>query len=244
MPLKNEITFLIKTFERPKIALRLIKSIREFYPDVRVIVADDGQKYPLQQQAVHNLGNVDILKLPYDTGLSEGRNKLMEATETPYFLLLDDDFVFTHETIIERLLPFLRAGVFDIAGGALRLNGQKVVHFEGFIEKVGTTLHCTHKRHVTTPSRCDVILNFFAASTDKILKVKWNPVYKMGEHLDFFWRCKDAGIKVGYVPNVIADHVPYRTKEYNSIRYTKADEGRALFRKNRGITHVGGSLNQ
>ena len=93
--LKN-VTAIIKTFERPESLDNLIRSIRPFYPDLQIIVADDS----LNPQP---RSDVRYLPLDHDVGLSAGRNALLASVETPYFLLLDDDLEFTKDTRIERL---------------------------------------------------------------------------------------------------------------------------------------------
>ena len=40
----ESVTAVVKTFERPKEFKRLIKSIRQFYPDMHIIVVDDSRK--------------------------------------------------------------------------------------------------------------------------------------------------------------------------------------------------------
>lgn len=42
----NKLTIVIKTHERPQSVKQLVQSVRQFYPSIRVIVADDGQLSP------------------------------------------------------------------------------------------------------------------------------------------------------------------------------------------------------
>ncbi len=83
------LTAIIKTFERPRILRRLVSSIRRLYPDLKVIVADDSRS-PVP------VDGVTTIELPYNTGLTAGRNAALREVVTPYFLLLDDDFVRGH----------------------------------------------------------------------------------------------------------------------------------------------------
>ncbi len=73
---------------RPGCLDRLIESIHRFYPGVCVLVADDSDK-PVQRK------DVQVYPLPYDSGLSYGRNYLMDQLKTKYFVMMDDDHVFT-----------------------------------------------------------------------------------------------------------------------------------------------------
>ena len=64
--LDEQLTLVVKTFERPATLRRLVTSIRRLYPTVRVIVVDDS-RVPSQ------LPGVDTIALPYDQGVSIGR---------------------------------------------------------------------------------------------------------------------------------------------------------------------------
>lgn len=85
-----DVTFLVKTHERPQCLRKLLLSLRTQFPRTRVIIADDG-RVSLRHQLNDEL--VTVLTLPYDVGLSAGRNALLERVETTYFVTLDDDFV-------------------------------------------------------------------------------------------------------------------------------------------------------
>lgn len=233
----SEVTFCVKTFERPDALMTLQHSIRKYYPDNPIIIADDSEK-PLHPDYFDS--NTHIHAMPYDSGLSAGRNEVIAMAKTPYIVLLDDDFRFTPATQIWKWLPWIESGIFDIMGGGLRLNGKRVTHFEGSLELAGTVLKCGHSTQGINPMRCDCILNFFCADRVNILNVGWDEELKLGEHLDFFMRCQQAGLSVGYHPEVQADHVPMKSKAYNSIRYPKAAFFREKFREKWNIHQIAG----
>jgi hypothetical protein len=54
----DKVTLIIKTHERPASVNQLVKSIRQFYPRVPVLVADDGelsQKFKTRCALIHGL---------------------------------------------------------------------------------------------------------------------------------------------------------------------------------------------
>jgi glycosyltransferase involved in cell wall biosynthesis len=104
-----DVTIIIKTFERPRALDSLIKSIYKFYSNINILVADDSRNPVIRE-------DVDYYTMPFNSGLSAGRNLLLDQINTPYFLLLDDDFIFNNETKIEELKKVLQKG-FDIVGG-------------------------------------------------------------------------------------------------------------------------------
>jgi hypothetical protein len=58
-----------------------------------VVVEDSARRTKLGRD--HRLEHVS---LPFDSGLSACRNHALSLVRTPFFLLLDDDFVFDHRT--------------------------------------------------------------------------------------------------------------------------------------------------
>ena len=90
----ESVTAVIKTFERQKEVRRLIKSIRHFYPKMKVVVVDDS-KEPLAADGVMTI------EMPFDSGVSAGRNLAVRHVETKYLLLLDDDYIFYRKTDLE-----------------------------------------------------------------------------------------------------------------------------------------------
>ena len=193
----NHVTALIKTFERPNYLNRLITSIRKFYPDLKVIVADDSREpRPIE--------GIKVIKLPFDTGIAGGRNAALKQITTKYFLLLDDDVVFTKHTKLDRMYDILENSEIDI------IAGKRGASFEGTFEIVGHTMRHLKKKKDTIYG-CgiyDVVHNFFMADTKKVKDLGgWDRRFKIGgEHGDFFLRAKKANLVVGYCGDVAIRH--------------------------------------
>src|SRR5687767_12109794 len=108
----SQVTAIVKTFERPRSLDRLVRSIRRYYPRLRVIVGDDSvTAYPRS--------DVDYVRLPVDVGVAAGRNAILELVDTPYFLTLDDDIAFTPQTRIEKLVETLERHEAALVAGDL-----------------------------------------------------------------------------------------------------------------------------
>lgn len=180
----KKVTLIVKTFERPHHIRRLIKSIHEYYPRVRLIVVDDSKDSI-------SLNNCEYYRLSYDSGASAGRNYALSKVETPYFVALDDDFVFTEETKLELWLDILENHPIDLVAGiagGLRFVGKIQIKdeifsiepekYNGFVDKYKTY---------------DITAQFFMANLDKVLDMgAWDEDYKTGvEHRDFFFRARN-----------------------------------------------------
>jgi hypothetical protein len=95
--LLGQLTAVIKTFERPKILARLLASMKRTTPSLHVIVIDDS-RHPIP------MDGVDTVILPYDSGVSAGRQEGSRRVTSRYLLVLDDDFVFyRHTNLVDAL---------------------------------------------------------------------------------------------------------------------------------------------
>jgi len=197
-PLTEEkLTAVVKTFERPETLKRLLDSLFRLYPRMRVIVADDSRE-PTEDPRVRTI------RLPFDSGVSAGRQAALEAVETPYLLLLDDDFVFYRETDLEAAMAIMeREPRIDIMGGrvvnlpSMRSNDYRWAR-----------LYPTKARSLVSPGSMigglevyDKVANFYIARTDSLKKVGWDPRIKRLDHADFFTRAKGVLLTV-YNPDL------------------------------------------
>ena len=182
----ENITAVIKTFERPKVLERLLKSLKRIYPEMKVIVVDDSRE-PVRQEGV------ETIVMPYDSGVSAGRAEALKHISTPYMLLLDDDFIFNRHTRIFPVAEKLEKNRnIDIIGGD--------VIYLPFYRKIDYTqagLHPTNAVSVIRPGTAidgmrvyDKVANFYVARTESIRKVGWDPAIKRLDHADFFTRAK------------------------------------------------------
>lgn len=210
-----DITFIIKTFERHDKIENLLKSIKYYYPDIPIIITDDSYNpIPITGD------NIEWYALPFDSGLSAGRNFMVDKVKTKYFLLLDDDFVFSNETVIENFYNILENSDIDIIGGNVKNLDGKLLTFNGILS-LGNDNILRYKKdyyelfdnYVT----CDMVLNFFLAKTETIFHYNWDVRQKLAEHTAFFW-CNKGNIKVAYTDTVLILHDPERTDNYNEYR--------------------------
>jgi glycosyltransferase involved in cell wall biosynthesis len=181
-----KVTAVIKTFERPRRGAALIASIRRHYPDLPIIVVDDSRR-------PGNYAGCRVIRLPFDSGLSAGRNAGLAAVETEYFLNLDDDFLFCSRTAVGEALSILeKHPEIDLLAGT-------VVDLPLFIthEFREASLFPTDSEPKIAPGTrigpaivLDKVPNFFLARTAAVQAVGWDPALKLIEHADFFTRAR------------------------------------------------------
>ncbi|RFU64423.1 glycosyltransferase [Peribacillus saganii] len=228
----EKVTAIIKTFERPHCLDLLIKSIKEFYPSLPIIVADDS-KSPIPRT------DVEYHVLPFDGGLSKGRNFLVKQVKTPYFLLLDDDHFFINETKIESLLDVLENSDIDIVGGRyIQTNGVRNSQAVFEIKNNELILKAAPYGKEGEVELYDNVANFFLAKTDKLQNHIWDERLKLGEHWDFFLSHK-GNLKVAMHPEIFLFHTNDRSNgEYNEYRNREYEFYRQMFMTKHGILDI------
>jgi GT2 family glycosyltransferase len=209
---------IIKTFNRYSSLHNLLVSIEKYYPENRIIIADDSIEYR-KDFYTHNL-NMEVLNLGVDVGLSYGRNEAMKLVKTDYALLLDDDFVFDERTDIHKLLTIAHHTNADVVGGSLDTN-KRIDGYNQTMEITDRVLQYTPSAHPYEEhqnikyQKADIVYNFGLFRK----KHKWDNKIKIkGEHADYFLRLKKKKGKVYYVPSVVIQHHPYRPEEYKHFR--------------------------
>ncbi len=200
-----DLTAIVATHERPESLNRMIDSFKVYYPDMPFVIVDSS-KIPTPRE------DVVYISMPQDSGISAQRNRALEEVKTKYFLLLDDDFVCTEQTNLEVLLQGIQDGIFDIVWGGVNNKGADNYDFHGtYQQEEGTLYHYVGRSYNLNMQHAyyDVIFNFFVADAEKVRQFWWwdRQLRFAKEHDDFFLQAKQHGLRVGYLPEVIVDHV-------------------------------------
>lgn len=214
--LADMVTVVIKTFKRDVCLDRLLDSCRRFLPGLPVIVADDSarQELPLQDK----YPEVDFVKLPFNVGVSAGRNAAVDKVGTPYMLLFDDDFVVSPLFNLPRCLDKAMAYDIDILG--LGLCGGSFMCSVVEIKDGTYRDHQRAARKILEPGlyECDKVYQNFLAKTDTIRAVRWDDRLKTDEHSDFFLRTQKAGTKVAAYLHQSVVHKQHLPRDYKKYR--------------------------
>ncbi|XP_034958589.1 beta-1,4 N-acetylgalactosaminyltransferase 1 isoform X2 [Zootoca vivipara] len=231
------VTIATKTFLRYDKLRTLISSIRKFYPTVTIIIADDSET-PEHVQGPH----IEQYFMPFGKGWFAGRNLAISQVTTKYVLWVDDDFIFTHRTKVEKLVDVLEKTTLDLVGGAVREITSYTTTYRQQISvqagsEDGDCLHIRQGYHHVIEGFPDCVvtdgvINFFLARTEKVLQVGFDPRLSRVAHLEFF--IDGLGIlHVGSCSNVVVDHaskirLPWlktdSEKQYAKFRYPNSSD--------------------
>jgi len=228
--MNRELTFLIKTFDRPEAVTRLLDSIlHSAYGRCSIVLVDDGREpYEIPSRVADYL-SINLVRLPFNSGLSAGRNAGLAKVETPFFCLLDDDMMIDKRFKPEMIIAKMRATGADIVSSKLdALKPRNYIasmrkQFDRNLRSVLIVDHDTPVKECPKGSGLvfgDWVLNCFIARTDAVRRVEWNHKIKIGhEHADFFWRAKSKGLKVAHENgSAIAHPKAPRSKHYTNYR--------------------------
>lgn len=193
----DNLTVVIKTFERPEACARLIGSVRKFYPTVPIIVVDDSHTPNIPAAT-----NMLYFRTEYDIGVSAGRNLGVDHVKTPYVWIGDDDCEFTKDTDLEHAIKMIEKYDLDIIGmeatgvnwmGTFKVEGDTVRMVPESIENFGEV------------KIFDFVPNIFVARTDTMQRFPWDEKLKVGEHFAHFFTNRGK-LKVGYTDRISITH--------------------------------------
>ncbi|XP_074537856.1 beta-1,4 N-acetylgalactosaminyltransferase 1a [Halichoeres trimaculatus] len=235
------VTIATKTFLRYDKLKELIASIRQYYPTVTIVVADDS----VDPQPVTG-PYIEHYIMPFGKGWFAGRNLAVSQVTTKYVLWADDDFIFTSNTKLEKMVDILERTTLDMIGGAVKeVTGYTATYRHTIsVEEGGEEGNCLHIRkgyhHVINGyPNCvvaDAIINFFMGRTDKLQQVGFNPRLARQGHLEFFIDALGS-LHIGSCSDIIVNHaskikLPWTKTEiqkaYDKFRYTSAHSNKNL----------------
>ena len=232
----RDVSILIKTFERPQCLERLLSSIERSGWLGPVWIADDS-RIPQRDRVIARYAKMvtGYLCMPFDSGLSAGRNLLLRHVNTPYLVLCDDDFIFDDRTDMNRFLELLESSGLDLIGGVyydrmdpsrrraaaalLRLDWWRLLlrlgveiprkTYFNFEPCGGHRWRLTDIAYTPPVVHCDFVSNFFLARTGRLIDTVggWDGSLKVGDHQDFFFKAKKAGLRVGHTEEVGVLHL-------------------------------------
>lgn len=245
----------IKTFMRENPIQELVKSIAErIHVPYRLYIADDSGEIGVKKERLYkeleSQGHC-ILRLPYDVGISAGRNAAIDALEDENFVMvMDDDLFITENTDITVPLKLLHLMPDKMICGGFT-NSRYPCWNRLVIDKD----HLLHVFHVPEPNEewkevesdingpacrylpVDEVTNFFVARRELFDTARWDPDLKLCEHGEFFIRLmKTQPDIVVASPDFTCDEPTYpKTPEYTKMRVRSGSVFQPIMYKKHGL---------
>lgn len=225
---EKNVTFIYKSFNRQNQAKRLYKSIKAYYPQAHIIIADDSEE-PL------NIEGADIIHLPFNSGLCKGLIEALSRVKTEYVMRMDDDELLTPGSNIHKQLSYLQSHpTVDLVGiqPSFR-NPEKAAAVYSRIKMrkqlvipAGTIIDGREVVYKTP--------NIYLARTEKVREVGYDPNIRMIDHHEFFYRAAGQIVSVqdphSYVMHCHnrfeKEYDLYRRDTLNDSKYIKMKHGK------------------
>lgn len=213
--MKETISILIITYNRPDDLLDLLKSIRKqndlsALKEVMILNNASTVSYKEVEDFIHENPQ---LKVNYNIsienlGVSKGRNKLMSEATGDYFLVLDDDIVFQNQNDLEKIAATFTNSLFKTENTAIVT--FRVIYYD--TKEVQQTAF-PHKRYEELKDKPFFLTYYFAGCAHLLKKELLEKTglyptdffYGMEEY-DLSYRVINAGYSLGYDGTVTFEH--------------------------------------
>lgn len=251
---EQKLALVFATISRPHVAQRLIASVRKFFPEMPIYVADQSERTK-DQEEFYLKNNCEVVWMENDIGVCASRNAAVELVKEPFFVLADDDFILSQETDFSPALRILSndPDIGIVGGRLIDVHQVKSEFFSGnrfwelFLnydprngKLIATPVHYFAPEPKTIDGtryfECDTVMNFAVFRTSIFDEtVKWDPLFKSnGEHEDFYLNLKVHGQwRVAYTPEMVARHHHPPQPSYGRLR--NRNVGWELFLKKWGL---------
>ena len=227
--INNNLTICIKTLYRKKLLYEHLKMLRGKFPDIKIIISDDSDdNYKIETKNLikdYLNHNIEYIELPYDSGLSKGRNECISRVKTPYVIVTDDSrCIDTELSTFFNILTFLKVneeyGL--ITGHCPQRNGYHKHFTKTFYlddnknmkyKNIDKSKFIKYKNIKFYNNNLGI--NCIIGRTNIFKKYKWANKLKIGEHKTFFRQLFYNNIKVLYCENLIFKQFNNRLRKYD-----------------------------
>jgi len=234
----NKFAIGVTTFLRDEALYILLDSILKYYSDTKIYIADQsGDVSPFKQtlyQGLQNIGH-EIYFLDKDCGISYARRYLLQNSQEPLLVFMQDDFIVTENTDLHLMADFLNNNL-DIAivGGTV-LPGVKGSYplykmFKLDDKIIYMPLEYLLKIQATSWQQYENI-NFIQTDIMPDFTMWRKELYetfdinvKTIEHSHTYLRAKERNLKIVYIPTVAIKHShKQNNEEYDKFRKRRID---------------------
>lgn len=230
-----EVTVGLKTFLRPDKLRTCLEHVRRLTPGPeRIVVSDDSPRKDLNREVYESFEGdlpLHVIDLESDAGISVGRNRILELTDTDYLFIVDDDHY-----VPEGALEIAQVLEADPSLGGVAASWMEYGRF-----RMGAADISVNDGWVIVDAPCDkpsrraadlayFTYDFIPSSalfrTAALRDYRWDEAYVIdGEHVDFYYGHKQTtDWKFAVTPDVRVEHDPGpgRLTEYSDHRMSDA----------------------
>ena len=169
-------------------------------------------------------GNTEYIELPFDSGLSIGRNECVKKVKTPFIILTDDSrAINTDFNILKNIVDFLKNNEHGLVTG---FTPERKGKFRSFIkdyklseDNIIKEVNIDNNRNIKYKDLEFVNIgrgnNTFIAKTNVLKNHGWDEKLKIGEHRTFFKNLFRNNIKILYCDKLRFKEFSNKLRKYD-----------------------------
>lgn len=170
----SSVTFGITCFERPKELHRLLKSIYLYFQKPDVIVVCDSKNKSKEKKLAKEFDEVNFIFTDYDIGLSAKRNIMFRNSKKDFILILEEDFEFRNNNLIQAIQTLKRGKLDLCAGRVVNIYQLDLVNLVVALKKILIRFDFSRLIHIFKGSHVDINhYGWFRVNENKLL-TNWN----------------------------------------------------------------------
>lgn len=228
----NNVTFCVKTFQRPESLRACLQSIRRFAPNSPILVCDDGLTDARKQTDLSGLHD-RYFRTRFDIGVAAGRNLLVQRARTPLVFIIDDDETLTNDSHLDAAVDRMQSANCDLLAFTIdRPKGWLLVQ-DGNTLRLRPGYH--ERRHGCFITDCVQLC--MLADRRALLTSLWDPRFKVDPHWEIFLRAKRAGLTVASTDHHRVGHDKKRPGNYGRFRQ-RLHQFERIARRKHDLQHV------
>jgi len=247
----RKLTVVVTTFKRPALLQQCLKSIRENYPIIPILISDNGSETKHEIVAMKRIADhydAEVTFLPFNCGANRARRDGIVMSMSKYVVLIEDDMKFTRSTHLGAFYNVLeRDMTVGMIGGAVRTRGR--------YGAIGSNLKIDQERGIFWRTRidkpddvmiadgtsyfyCDYVRMFFMVRRE--MEIDWEVgLYpSSGSHQSIMLKLLNSKYKKAWTWDCEIEHGKSRpTKEYAAIRRDYRAKAREIFVESTGLRY-------
>lgn len=147
----NDVTGIIVSYNTKTLLRNCVDSIREFYPDLKLIIVDGSAKrnacYIYSKSL--NSKTTRVINVEYNIGHGKGMKLGISVCPTKYFVLIDSDIIMTGKPLerMRRLMDYEYYGVGNIIGvdrNGNNCEGRSVKYLHPYFAMINKEIYIQH----------------------------------------------------------------------------------------------------
>ncbi len=217
------VTVVIPTYCTTEAHVKRLQNLVTSLHGLDIIVVDDASPIEI------SISGATIVRHDVNAGPGAARNTAMQSVKTSYVVFVDDD-VNIDVSDISTLISVCVNGYAAVA--APRIASATSLGALGDYETHHSSLDLGTQPAVVRPtSRVSYVPSAVLACTTSTFRALdgFDESLRVGEDVDFVWRCVEAGNTCRYVPSVVCSHLPRSTwRDFARQRFSYGSSAAAL----------------